>query len=189
MNHQPIVILISGAPGTGKSTLGQHAPYYLRPRLGETAVLSADEFYRMFDPQWQANNRGWWQMAAQCCLHLTQYLLRQGVQVVLIEGNGLYTAESVIEVLHGVGARAAVYHFTLDAHIDAVTERVRQRGDLDMHPPQWLADWLAHIRSHYISWTHVIDTTGLTPEATLEIIVQHIEKGPPLSVDVVMRAE
>ncbi|MEZ4659342.1 MAG: hypothetical protein R2911_17400 [Caldilineaceae bacterium] len=30
------------------------------------------------------------------------------------------------------------------------------------------------------SWTHVIDTTSLTPAATLEIIVQHVEKELPL---------
>jgi pantothenate kinase-related protein Tda10 len=47
---KPICLLISGGAGTGKSTIALLSTYFLRERIGETAALSTDEFYRMFDP-------------------------------------------------------------------------------------------------------------------------------------------
>jgi hypothetical protein len=72
---------------------------------------------------------------------------------------------------------SAIYHFTLDAQLDVIVERVRRRGDLGQHPPEWLAAWLDHIRAHYAEWTQVIDTSTLTPEETLDRIEQHITHG------------
>lgn len=69
---------------------------------------------------------------------------------------------------------------TLDAQLDVVTARIQERGDLDIHPPEWLAAYLDHIRSHYADWTRVIDTSRLTPEETLEVIARHIANGQGL---------
>ncbi|MEZ4659341.1 MAG: hypothetical protein R2911_17395 [Caldilineaceae bacterium] len=58
------------------------------------------------------------QMAAQSCLHLTQYLLRQGVQVVhmIREGNADFTPPKRSSKCCMAWARwLPVYHFTLDA--------------------------------------------------------------------------
>jgi hypothetical protein len=95
----------------------------------------------------------------------------------VIESNGLYTKEAVTEALQALLPISAVYHITLDAELDVVIERIRKRGDLAVHPPEWLAAWLDHIRPHYADWTHVIDTSTLTPEVTLEHIYQQIKAG------------
>lgn len=174
---KPMTILISGAPGSGKSTVQSRAPYFFRARFGETAAMSVDQFYRMFDPQWTTNNRDWWTLAMANCLGLAVNLFQAGVQIVVIEGNGLYTKEAVNEVLHSLLPLSTVYHFTLDAQLEVVTARIRERGDIDMHPPDWLTTWLDHIRSFYADWTQVIDTSTLTPEETLEAIARHIANG------------
>ena len=85
---KPITILISGTPGSGKSTVQSHAPYFFRAHWGETAAMSVDAFYQMFDPHWTTNNRDWWKLAMANCLALAVNLFHAGVQVVVIEGNG-----------------------------------------------------------------------------------------------------
>ena len=171
---QPIAILISGAPGTGKSTLLTHAPYFFRAHIGETAGLSYDEFYRLFDPLWSTNNREWWRQAVELCLGVAASLLRDHVQVLLIESNGLYTKEDVNTALRVLLPLSSVYHITLDADLDVATARIAQRGDLNLHPPDWVGSWLEHIRSYYEDWTTVIDTSHLTPEQTLEQMYERI---------------
>ncbi|MCB0063163.1 MAG: hypothetical protein KDE19_13660, partial [Caldilineaceae bacterium] len=89
---------------------------------------------------------------------------------VLIAGNALYTAETVEIYREALTPFSHLYHFTLDADLATVVERVRQRGDLTAHPPAWLSDWLTHIRGHYAGWTHVIDTTNLSVEEILNAI-------------------
>ena len=147
--HEHITIILSGAPGTGKSTVQARAPYYFRDRLSEAAAIGTDEFYTIFDPRWTTNDRRWWQIAVGSCICVTKYLFQQGVRVVLIGSNGLYTREDVDQVLAELLSVSAVYHITLDAHLDVVVERVRKRGDLGEHPPEWLAAWLDHIRAYY----------------------------------------
>ncbi len=61
-------ILVSGAPGTGKSTVRHLAPHYFRQRYGETAAFDTDEFYTFFDPAWTMVDRGWWYLAVDACL-------------------------------------------------------------------------------------------------------------------------
>jgi broad-specificity NMP kinase len=175
--HNHITILLSGAPGTGKSTVQARAPYFFRARLGESAAIGTDELYTIFDPRWTNDNRHWWKLALGSCACVTRYLFQQGLHVVLIASNGLYTSEDVNAVLTELLPVSAVYHITLDVSLDVVVDRVRQRGDLAEHPPEWLAAWLDHIRPYYAEWTQVIDTSNLTPDETLEQIYQHIVQG------------
>ena len=172
---EPTTILIGGALGAGKSTVAQAATYYFRERMGETAVLSTDEFYQMFDPHWTVNNREWWETAFQNCLAVAAWLFQHDTQVVVIEGNGFHNRETFDEVVHALGNRSAVYHITLDAQLDIVTERVRRRGDLARHTAEGLAAWLELVRSQSGGWTYMIDTSVLTPDETLEHIYEHIQ--------------
>ena len=168
-------ILVSGAPGTGKSTVRHNAPYYFRQRFGEAAAFDTDEFYSFFDPDWTINNRGWWRISRDACFASAQYLLLHGVDTVLISSNGLYMAEDVNAALAQLHPCGTVYHITLEARHDVVVERVRQRGDLEEHPPDWLAAWLSHIRKYIAPWTCVIDTSDLTPHAVLDAINEHVQ--------------
>ena len=171
---KPTTIIVSGAPGTGKSTLRRHAPYFFRPRYGEAAALDTDEYYPLFDPQWTGNNRDWWAIATDAALHMTDYLFRRGVQIVLISSNGFYTPEAVNHAITMLGKKSKLYHITLDAPLTAIVRRIEQRGDLQEHPADWLAAWQTHIRSYYAKWTYILDSGKLAPEATLEAINAYI---------------
>jgi len=128
----------------------------------------------MFDPDYATNNRRWWKTAAEHCFTAAAWLFRHGVQIAVIEGNGLYAAEAVNDVLRAVGSYSRIHHITLDAELDVVAERVQRRGDLDEHPRDFLAGWLQLIRVHIADWTHVIDSSNLTPVETLERIYKYI---------------
>ena len=168
---RPVTILLSGAPGTGKSTVQRRAPAYFRSRLGATAAFGTDEIHAMIDPDWMLpyeQRRA--DFITQTCCHLAQQFFAADFRCVLIAGNALYTAETVEQYRQALTPFSYLYHITLDADLATLVERVRQRGDLTAHPPTWLAEWLAHIRGHYADWTHVIDTTNLSVEETLDVI-------------------
>lgn len=167
-------IIISGAPGTGKSAIRRHAPYFFRQYYGAAAALDTDEYYPLFDPQWTTNNRDWWKIATDTSLYVADYLLRCGVVIVAISSNGLYTPEAVNHVLAVLGKQSTIYHVTLDAPLATLIARVEQRGDLAEHPADWLAAWQTHIRSYYAAWTYVLDNGNLSLEETLEAIHVYI---------------
>jgi hypothetical protein len=177
---QPICLLVSGGPGTGKSTIALHSTYFFRQHIGESAALSMDEFYRMFDPHWSSSNSKWWRMAWEHCLASTKWLLRNGIMVVTIEGNGFYAKEPVSDFVKTVSSMAIVYHVTLDASLEITTDRLRRRGDLAAHPPDFVSGWLALIRQHRYSWSYVVDTSTRTIEETLAEILKHIQCTPGL---------
>jgi chloramphenicol 3-O-phosphotransferase len=160
-------ILISGAPGTGKSTLRRLAPAYFRQYAGETVAFDTDEFYSFFDPDWATNDRRRWYLALDLCLASAQWLTMRDLTHIIIVSNGLYATDDVNRALTYLHPHCQVYHITLEADHAVVVDRVRQRGDLPQHPPDWLAAWQAHIRSHYQPWTYVIDTSMATPDDVL----------------------
>jgi hypothetical protein len=94
------------------------------------------------------------------------------MRMVMIGGNDLYTESVVNQFLSALVPVSAVFHFTLDAQLQVLVQRVGHRVDLPDHPAEWLAGWLDHIRAHYASWTQIIDTSYQTPEETLDIIYQ-----------------
>ena len=170
----PITILLSGASGAGKSTIQRRAPGYFRARLGATAALGTDDIYTLVDPDWSMADETWQQVARDNCILLAKSFFQHDFRLVVIAGNALYTKPIVNQYLAELLPVCAVYHFTLDARLDVVVERVRARGDLGQHPPDWLASWLDHIRAHYAHWTQVIDTSDLTVEGTLDLICRQI---------------
>ncbi|MDQ3704874.1 MAG: zeta toxin family protein [Chloroflexota bacterium] len=171
---RPVTVLLSGAPGTGKSTIQHLAPSYFRERIGEAASIGTDEIYTIVDPDWLQTNHYWKQIARDNCIILAKNLFAHGVQVVVIGGNDLYSRGVVNQYLAALLPVSAVLHFTLAAEIEAVVDRVDRRGDLNAHPAEWLSGWLQHVRKHVANWTRIIDTTHLTPEQTLEIIYQKV---------------
>src|SRR5207249_4353076 len=152
-DHKHVTILLSGAAGTGKSAIQRLTPSYFRERLGEAAAMGTDEIYTIVDPDWSQADEYWKQIARDNCILLARNLFSHGMRVVLIGGNDLYTEPVVNQFVAALLPVSAVFHFTLDAELEVVVQRVRQRGDLAVHTIEWLGGWLEHIRAHYDSWT------------------------------------
>lgn len=179
---QQRTLIISGAPGTGKSTIRRHAPDFFQMRGEIAAAFDTDEFYSFFDPNWRGAHRTYWPLALESCLATAQFAFQRLVSTVLICSNGLYTPDAVNQVLTVLAHFGPVFHFTLEAALAVVVERVQQRGDIVQHPPDWLQGWQTHIRQYYAPWTTVIDTSALTPEQVLLRIdqsCQHLETALP----------
>ena len=174
---KPATILLSGAPGTGKSAIERLAPSYFRERLGEAAAIGTDEIYTIVDPDWSQANEYWKEIARDNCILLAKNLFSHGMRVVLIGGNDLHTKPVVNQFVSALLPVSAVFHFTLDAQLEVVVQRVTQRGDLAVHSAEWLGGWLEHIRAHYDSWTQVIDTSHLAVEEVVEIVYQRVIRG------------
>jgi hypothetical protein len=175
-----ITLLLSGAPGTGKTTLQRLAPAYLRSRLGPTMAAGTDEMYTLTDPDWsftgedQARNSA---LARKCCAAVALTGFRHGVRTAVIAGNALFEPGWVNEIIPELLPVSGVYHFTLDASVDTVVERVKDREAAYQHPPEWHDSWLAHVRTFVRDWTYVIDTGRLTPEEILDLIVGRVLRG------------
>lgn len=171
---QPRTILISGGIGTGKTTLRRAAPSHFRTRFGETAAIDLDDIYTLIDPEWTQENEEWGPISCNAAALLAQHFFLHSFQVVVLTGNGLYHPEVNNLFLKALLPHSQIFHFTLAPALEAVIARVRQRGDIEEHPPGMLADWLELVRSHCGLWTHVIDNTHLTPQETLDVIERRI---------------
>jgi hypothetical protein len=174
---EAVAILLGGPPGSGKSAVKRLAPRFFRPRLGEIAAIEMDEIYTLIDPDWTGANSRWGEITSANCVLLARSFLGHGFRAVLISSNGFYHKELVNRFLTALLPISRVHHFTLDVQVDVAVRRVRERGDLDRHEPDWVPSWIEMVRSHRANWTHVIDTTELSPEGVLEAIYERIVSG------------
>ncbi|MDP9314846.1 MAG: ATP-binding protein [Chloroflexota bacterium] len=170
------VILIGGSPGSGKTTIRRLAPDYFRPQYGETAALETDEFYSFVDPYWSSLTNDRWLFAYDTCLTTATWLLQHHITTIFIFGNILYQKDTVNRALKVLSPYSAVFHITLDAAHSILVDRLRQRGDLNVHPPERLASWQADIQQNYALWTTMIDTSDKTPQQVLDIINNQVQQ-------------
>ncbi len=174
-----ITILVSGAPGTGKTVIQQNARRSFEPRLGETAAMGLDDLYMMVDPDWSFHGKAQdacSELARKNAILLAKSLFDAGLQVVVITGNAIHTKTAINAYLSELLPLSDVYHFTLDTEPEEVMRRVQLRGDTDKSL-KWLIAWLDLIREHHGPWTEVIDTTALTPSEIMEEMYALLTQG------------
>lgn len=172
-----MTILITGAMGSGKTTL-MSIPYRTRrAHLGKTAAIDADVVSKMIDPTMELpdEDRHLDLTGFQCWL-LAESFLAAGFDTVMIGSNGFHTPEEglndMVSFLLTVGD---VYHVTLDPSLEEIRRRVAAR-ETGM-PDDALSEHVAWMRARQRRWTCRIDNTSLSPEATLAEIATRTRRG------------
>jgi hypothetical protein len=169
-------ILLSGACGSGKSTLMQLGYRALEAHWGPTAVIDTDTVLMMVDPRWElTHEERKLDLAGYQCFVLARSFLKAGFECVVIGGNGLHTPAELNDLVALLLELGEVYHVTLDPSLTEIQRRVASRGG--DKTSEWLADHVEWMRARYREWTCRIDNTSLSPEATLVEIAQRTAHG------------
>jgi predicted kinase len=168
------VLVIRGAPGAGKSTLGRG----LRRALANGAVLEVDDFRGMLS-QVDWSSRAHHDVALDAALAaITAYLAHGRRPVVLIDTFSRSRLTSVQQRLGG----ADLHHHTLSLWIDpdvlAVRLEARTSGFKEWEPSRVLND---EVRTNRYPAEHFVDATSLDREAIVElalaVVANHDEEG------------
>lgn len=179
---QKTLVLVSGPSGVGKSTLRLH----LRNELGKyfdnkIAGIDVDDVYCFIDPKFSAPNyMELWEKARKNTGSIARQLLNNGMDVVFVFGNTIFKEDQVLDILSEVQLEAPVniLHFTLSPSRAALEKRLIKR---QYSVPLWLDDHLAERRPYLNEqWTHLLDTSDMTPEQTLTYIYENIYLNPTM---------
>jgi hypothetical protein len=155
-------ILLSGACGSGKSTLMTLGYRALEAHLGPTATIDTDTILMMVDPRWElAHEKRRLELAGYQCGLLAESFLTTGFACVIIGGNGLHTPAEINDLVAFLLRLGEVYHVTLDPSLAETQRRVAARGG--DKTPEWLAAHVEWMRARYRPWTCRIDNTLLDP--------------------------
>jgi chloramphenicol 3-O-phosphotransferase len=169
-------ILLSGACGSGKSTLMALGYRALEVHWGPTATIDTDTILMMVDPRWELpHEERRYELAGYQCWLLARSFLTAGFGCVIIGGNGLHTPEEINGLVTLLLRLGEVYHVTLDPSLSEVQRRVAERGG--DHTPEWVAGHVEWMRARYRPWTCRIDNTSLSPEAALAEIAERTGRG------------
>ena len=172
----PRTILLSGACGSGKTTIAQLGYRRLSAAWGPTATLDTDTLYGMVDPHWELpyEERRNDLVPVQVGL-LASSFLDAGFATMLVLGNALHTPADLEVFLPALLARGDVFHVTLDPSLDEIVRRVEARGA--DKTPEWLDSHVSWMRERYEPWTCRIDNSALTPLQTVERIAAELRRG------------
>jgi hypothetical protein len=170
-------ILLTGAMGTGKSTLLALSATTRAAHLGKTAAIDADLVSMMVDPTFELpDEERHLDLSGYQCWLLAQSFLRAGFEPVLIGSNGFHTPEEGLnDMIAFLLTAGDVHHVTLDPSLDEIQRRMARRGsDLDRDS---IAAHVAWMRGRQRAWTCRIDNTAMSPEATLAEIAARVGRG------------
>lgn len=180
------VVVISGAIGVGKSETLSSMRETLIDVVGEIAVLESDQFYMMIDPHWTCPPdrvdryhavSGW--LLQEAALGF----LRSGFAWVAIASNGHWKQRSAREFVQPFLLEdACVHHITLDPGEEILRQRIAQRSTaaglaVDERQAAEAVDMLLRVRQALGTWTHVLDNSQLTPDATVRAIHDAVDRG------------
>lgn len=172
----PRTILLSGACGSGKTSIAQLGHRRLTASWGPTATLDTDTLFTMVDPHWELpyEERRGLLVLRQVGL-LASSFLDDGFATMLILGNALHTGEELDVFLPALLERGDVFHVTLDPSIEEIVRRVAARGG--DKTPEWLATHVEWMRERYEPWTCRIDNSSLSPSETVDLLTSQIARG------------
>jgi hypothetical protein len=179
------VVMISGAIGVGKSETLRSMRETLIDVVGEIAVLESDQFYMMIDPHWTCppdRLERYYEVAGQLLRETALGFLRCGFDWVAIATNGHWRQPSAREFVRPFPLEnACVHHITLDPGEEILRQRIAQRskaaGQAVEEQQSVAVDMLGKVRQELGTWTHVVDNSKLTPEATVRAIHDAIDRG------------
>jgi hypothetical protein len=172
-----MTILLSGACGSGKSTLMTLGYRAFAAHWGATACIDTDTVLMMVDPRWElAHEERRLDLAGYQCWQLANSFLAGGFQSVVIVGNGLHTPEEGLnDLVSFLLTVSDVHHVTLDPSLEEIQRRVAERGS--DHTAEWLEEHVEWMSARYRDWSCRIDTTTLSPQATLAELAKRIGRG------------
>jgi hypothetical protein len=180
------VVVISGAIGVGKSETLRSMRETLIDVVGEIAVLESDQFYMMIDPHWTCppdRIERYYEVSGRLLQQTALGFLRSGFPWVAIASNGHWKQRSARELLRPFPPEnASVHHITLDPGEDILRQRIAQRSraaglPVDEQKTAEAVDMLRKVRQALGTWTHVVDNSRLTPEATVRAIHDAVDHG------------
>lgn len=180
------VVVISGAIGVGKSATLTSMRETLIDVVGEIAVLESDQFYMMIDPHWTCppdRVDRYYAVSGWLLQQTVLGFLRSGFDWVAIASNGHWQQRSAREFVQPfLLENAHVHHITLDPGEEILRQRIAQRSKaagpaVDAQRVDEAVDMLVRVRQALGTWTHVLDNSRLTPEATVRAIYDAVDRG------------
>lgn len=175
---QPLVVIINGAIGAGKSTLAGALAGLLRQQARTAAVVELDRLYLLQDDQGPMADPGVWRRARLAAGALAQSLVASGVEVVIVEGDFWDEPDRAL-LLDSIVAPHRMQIVTLVVPFDEALRRVQldptRRASRD---PTLLARNYAEFGAT-LGWARaagdlVLDTTEASPATMAETIAARI---------------
>ena len=138
-----MLIVISGAIASGKSTVARALAQEFERRGWTAAAIDLDVVYDMLEPSGAPKNQPLkWLRARRAAAALTNALRADAIGVVIVEGDFL-TARERAEFLDALGARPEISFVTLRVAFDVALERVED------DPTRGISRDRAFLRHHY----------------------------------------
>jgi predicted ABC-type ATPase len=176
--NAPFLLILTGPPGAGKTTTAALVAEHFTPSV----VLEADALWahvvRGFIEPWKAESHEQNRALARASLAASARLTRSGYATVLSGHVGPRFIDLVHDELNGDATR--VVYMVLRPSLEDCLARCRERQRDPRHGGA-LTDENA-IRALYGTYSnldgferHVMDTSGLTAEATASLVVSELE--------------
>ncbi len=163
---KPVLLLLSGLPGTGKS--------FLARRLAEAlpfVIIESDVVRKILFPQplYTAQESRW---VHRTCHALMAKLLKRGVRVIYDATNLIeYHRELVYRIAQKAGARLVVVKTVASEEVVRERLRARQEGVRELSDADWRVYRRMASRQEQVSHPHlVIDTSEDLEEAVAKVM-------------------
>ena len=179
LTNTPLLIIITGPVGAGKSTIGLGLARSLRRPDFAVAVIDLDQMYGFVRQQEGYDDPAAWARARHGAAALANCLFTTGMSAVIVEGE-FFTAQELGMVTAAVEANVMRCFFTLKLSYERALKRVQ--GD----PPRgaskdpaflkWLHESFAQALPFLEAESVVVDTDELTQDQVVARLAAQISK-------------